>query len=386
MNIGYPQDDTSSFPSYGSSGAGEVMDRMVVSSSKPVGVEPDHFPTKIAKSIEIDTEKGVDKKKTVEEKEDTLKRKDPKAVADEMAEKKKRRKKKWKKPKDKPNRPLSAYNLFFRHERGLMLGDDAPSHEAEKLKKRVHCKTHGKIGFAEMAKSIGGKWKTLDPDIKVFYELQANKEKQRYEMELAAWKQAQKRKEDFNEDAMQGFDAFTAAALARNTMGSQGGLGSPNLHSRMMMADSFQRQNLSNLLQQRPTQDIPYEYLRALQEQRQMEQSGILGRQRGLDGTPFEYPSAAEASANAIMQQFQRQNDLPQPVPQQQQQQHAQTDFLCLQQQLAMMNPNMAAVAVRRLQQQQQHQQQQHQQLQQQQRYGSNDYNNFGGGDLNMRL
>jgi hypothetical protein len=326
MNIGFPQDETSSFPSIGSSGGGEVMDRMVVSSSKPVGAEPDHFPTKITKSSEIDTEKGVDKKKkTVEEKEDALlKQKDPKAVAEEMAEKKKRRKKKWKKPKDKPNRPLSAYNLFFRHERGLMLGDDAPSHEAEKLKKRVHCKTHGKIGFAEMAKSIGGKWKTLDPDIKVFYELQANKEKQRYEMELAAWKQAQKRKGDFNnEDGMhQGLDAFSAAALARNTMGSHHGglLGSPNLHSRMMMADPFQqRQNLANLLQQRPAQDIPLEYLRALQEQRQMEQSGILGRQRGLDGAPLEYPSAAEASANAIMQQFQRQNDLPPPVPQQQQ-------------------------------------------------------------------
>jgi hypothetical protein len=56
-------------------------------------------------------------------------------------EKKTRRKKKWKKPADKPSRPLSAYNLFFAEERARMLGDDAPTPEEEERKRKIHCKT-----------------------------------------------------------------------------------------------------------------------------------------------------------------------------------------------------------------------------------------------------
>lgn len=108
--------------------------------------------------------------------------------------KKPRRKKRWKKQKDKPNRPLSAYNLFFSRERAVMLGDDAPSPEEEARKKRVHCRTHGKIGFADMAKIIGAKWKTLQPQQKMIFEELARKEKERYQVELVAWKDAQKRK------------------------------------------------------------------------------------------------------------------------------------------------------------------------------------------------
>ena len=34
-----------------------------------------------------------------------------------------------------------------------MLGKDVPTAEQEALKKKVHCKTHGKISFAVMAKN-----------------------------------------------------------------------------------------------------------------------------------------------------------------------------------------------------------------------------------------
>jgi hypothetical protein len=108
---------------------------------------------------------------------------------------KKKSKKRWKKPKGKPNRPLSAYNFFFRHQRTHMLGDDKPSPVMELLKKRVHCKTHGKIGFAEMAREIGRKWKALDPETKAEFEAMAKKEKERYDIELAKWKEAQSDKD-----------------------------------------------------------------------------------------------------------------------------------------------------------------------------------------------
>jgi hypothetical protein len=115
---------------------------------------------------------------------------------------KKKSKKRWKKPKGKPNRPLSAYNFFFRQQRTHMLGDDKPSPMMELLKKKVHCKTHGKIGFAEMAREIGRKWKALDPETKTDFEAMAKKEKERYDIELAKWKEAQSDKYSGALDAM----------------------------------------------------------------------------------------------------------------------------------------------------------------------------------------
>lgn len=123
-------------------------------------------------------------------------------------EDKKRNKKKWKKPKGKPNRPLSAYNLFFRQQRADMLGDDKPSAMMELLKKRVHCKTHGKIGFAEMAREIGRKWKALDPEAKAVFDAMGKKEKERYVVELSKWKQAQR------ENALGALDVMATAAVA----------------------------------------------------------------------------------------------------------------------------------------------------------------------------
>jgi hypothetical protein len=96
------------------------------------------------------------------------------------AAKKRRARKKWKKPRDKPNRPLSAYNLFFRKERALLLGADVEKQDSEKGKKRVHRKTHGKIGFADMARIIGAKWKALGDEEKSEFEEIASQEKKRY--------------------------------------------------------------------------------------------------------------------------------------------------------------------------------------------------------------
>lgn len=73
-----------------------------------------------------------------------------------------------------------------------MLGKDVPTAEQEALKKKVHCKTHGKISFAVMARTIGAKWKALGANDKKIYEDRAREEKARYLTELTAWKEAQK--------------------------------------------------------------------------------------------------------------------------------------------------------------------------------------------------
>jgi hypothetical protein len=115
-----------------------------------------------------------------------------KADGEEQKKRRRSRKNKWTKPVGKPKRPLSAYNLFFAKERILMLGQDIPTPEQEAQKRKVHCKTHGKISFAVMARTIGARWRSLGPDEKKTFEDKGRKEKERYLIVLAAWKEKQK--------------------------------------------------------------------------------------------------------------------------------------------------------------------------------------------------
>jgi hypothetical protein len=266
------------FPTPFPSGTGEVVGRLGMI-TPPMLSEDESSPVKMATPVQ----------------------KPAKVV--KMEEKKKRCKRKWKKPKDKPSRPLSAYNLFFRSARAIMLGDDAPTAALESLKKRVHCKTHGKIGFAEMARAIGAEWKALDPENKKVFEDKAGKEKQRYAAKLAAWKEAQKAKAA--EGERNGLDAMATAAMVsghiesdQSTCSSQSEL-KPSDSLRMAMADEVHRRNLS-MLQHRPQE---LDYIRAMQD-RQVDCATLLGLSR-FDSKLMNYPSAAEASANAILQQFQ---------------------------------------------------------------------------------
>lgn len=95
-----------------------------------------------------------------------------------------KKKKTWKKPADKPKRPLSAYNLFFQHERNRIVGDSPAGADGTK---RKHRKSHGKIGFESLAKTIANKWKTLDKASKRPFEQQAKREKAIYAKKLQAW-------------------------------------------------------------------------------------------------------------------------------------------------------------------------------------------------------
>jgi len=117
----------------------------------------------------------------------------------------------WKKPKDKPKRPLSAYNLFFKHERAKIVNtvtddDDKNSMPVEILssdaapasddpnKKRRHRAAHGKIGFAALARTVAARWKELPPDERAVFEARAAIEKTRYRGEMEAWNKTQKEK------------------------------------------------------------------------------------------------------------------------------------------------------------------------------------------------
>jgi hypothetical protein len=83
----------------------------------------------------------------------------------------------WKKPKDMPKRPLSAYNLFFQEERNRLINSDKAG-----------------VGFENMAKTIAAKWRSLDVDAKAPYEEKATVNKQQYHVAVAQWRTKQKEK------------------------------------------------------------------------------------------------------------------------------------------------------------------------------------------------
>ena len=261
---------------------------------------------------------------------------------DTVAKKKRRSKKRWKKAPGKPNRPLSAYNLFFAHQRAEILGDSAPTPEQEELKKRIHCKTHGKIGFAEMARTIGAKWKAIDPEQKKVFEDMAAKEKERYQKELAVWKETQKKKPSNTDDIgmvmSSSLNATNAANMGMNPMAmnmnpmamnpmamlSMQAMQSSNKGQsdsmRLLLESNMNRRNISRL-QPGPQAD----YIRHMQElpvdqaallgmsQRQMmldaSQSGQTAPQQQQQQQNQPYPTAAEASAdsaNTLLNHFQQ--------------------------------------------------------------------------------
>jgi hypothetical protein len=103
--------------------------------------------------------------------------------------------KKWKKPKGMPKRPLSAYNLFFKSERQIIILSSSTTKSPSTTPTR---KSRGKppgVGFAGMARTIAARWKIITTSEKSIFEGQARIEKARYLKEMAAWrmKEAAKR-------------------------------------------------------------------------------------------------------------------------------------------------------------------------------------------------
>ena len=106
----------------------------------------------------------------------------------------------WKKkPKNKPKRPLSAYNIFFKEERQRILDDlpqevlkQADKDEAGKTRRRKHLSAkdllHRKVDFHKLAKMVGKRWRELPAAELEHYKSIADSDLQRYKKEMNAYK------------------------------------------------------------------------------------------------------------------------------------------------------------------------------------------------------
>lgn len=160
----------------------------------------------------------------------------PVIVQDKVKRKRRPPKVPWKKPPDMPKRPLSAYNLFFAHERERLIAEaaagmnDAPrgsvasalnddsdrERDSTPKARRIHAKSSG-IGFANLAKTIGNNWRSLEPGTRAIFERQAVGEKERYTKEISRWRAKQPKGKPGNEDLDKKLKATPTAPRRRQS-------------------------------------------------------------------------------------------------------------------------------------------------------------------------
>lgn len=111
-----------------------------------------------------------------------------------------------KKPKDKPKRPLSAYNFFFKEEREKIL-KVVQAEDPEKVENDPESEDYlsdemlgklrkegGKVSFEEMGKLIGQRWKNIDPDRLTRFSELATEDTDRYKKEMVDYNGRQEAK------------------------------------------------------------------------------------------------------------------------------------------------------------------------------------------------
>ena len=104
--------------------------------------------------------------------------------------------------KDKPKRPLSAYNYFFKNER-IKIIKAVNCHDKEEQKKidpelneeliGKLLDSRGRVSFEEIGKLIGSRWKKIGDELMTHYSFLAEEDKKRYAFQLEAYKQLKKR-------------------------------------------------------------------------------------------------------------------------------------------------------------------------------------------------
>mmetsp|Transcript_11634 Transcript_11634/g.23983 ORF Transcript_11634/g.23983 Transcript_11634/m.23983 type:complete len:319 (-) Transcript_11634:145-1101(-) len=129
-----------------------------------------------------------------------------------------------KKPKDKPKRPLSAYNFFFKEEREKIIKvvlaedpsavkqdpDDDGFLDTETINRLK--KEGGKVSFEEMGKIIGQRWKNIDPDRLSKYAELAAEDTERYKTEMQAYNGRQEAK--MRQEALKPPVSFSGSSAA----------------------------------------------------------------------------------------------------------------------------------------------------------------------------
>lgn len=117
------------------------------------------------------------------------------APASERRRSKSGRKRKWtwKKPKDRPKRPLSSYNFFFQHERRRILALSQPAIGCGETASagggtNAGAAVAGPPGFEDMARRIAQRWRTLDEPSRSVFDVLASADKRRHEEEMGAWR------------------------------------------------------------------------------------------------------------------------------------------------------------------------------------------------------
>jgi len=121
------------------------------------------------------------------------KKKSSKVAKQPPVKKEKRRKK----DKNKPKRPLSAYNFFFKEEHSKLIEKRAkgesdepePTDPKEEADGEDPAKRKKKLtGYAHLAKTISAKWKSVDKETMEHYQKLADTDKGRYNTEMDVYR------------------------------------------------------------------------------------------------------------------------------------------------------------------------------------------------------